>query len=123
MVYVSDSPLSWRDCVPAFSSIFVSTGPNCELLFAPYAMSYPSLGKIAKVVSSVVPYFCAMSLNSPLSWPPSSLVFLLSADVLCHAIVDAALLTACSPAVVPGAGRVARSALSAVLPEQRLHLA
>ena len=56
------------------------------MLFAPYVIAYPSLGKTAEAVSSAVPYFCAMSLNSPLSWPPSSLVFLLSADVLCCAV-------------------------------------
>ena len=75
------------------------------------AIAYPRLLKTAEAVPGVVPYFCDTSLNSHLSWPPPILVLLLSADVLCCAIVDIALLTDCSPAVVPGAGRVARSAL------------
>jgi hypothetical protein len=86
------------------------------LVFALFAMSYLRLGEIVKAVSSVVPYCCDMSPNSPLSWPLSSLVFLFSADVSCHAVVDDRPLTDCSPAVVPGAGRVARRAPAPDLP-------
>ena len=52
----------------------------------------------------IVRCFCDTSLNSPLSWPPPSLVPLLSASVPCCAIVDTAPLIARPPAAVPGAG-------------------
>ena len=63
------------------------------------------LWKTSEAVPGVVPYFCATSLNSPLSWPPPSLVSLLSASLPCCAIVDAAPVIARPPAAVPGAGR------------------
>ena len=89
-----NSPVPWRDNVLAFDSILVLAGPGCELVFAQSAIAYPSLGKAAEAVPGVVPYFCATSLNSPLSWPPPSLVPLLSAGVPCYAIVDTAPLIA-----------------------------
>ncbi len=106
----------WRDNVLAFGSILVLTGPGRELMFAPHAIAYPSLGKTAEAVPGVVPYFCATSLNSPLSWPPPSLVPLLSAGVPCCSIVDTAPLIARPPSAVPGAGRAACRAPAPGLP-------
>ena len=106
----------WRDNVLAFGSILVLTGPGRELMFAPPAIAYPSLGKTSEAVPGVVPYFCDTSLNSPLSWPPPSLVSLLSASVPCCVIVDVAPLIASPPAAVPGAGCAACRAPAPGLP-------
>jgi hypothetical protein len=65
-----------------------------QFRFVQLYIAYPSLGKTSEAVPGVVPYFCATSLNSPLSWPPPSLVPLLSAGVPCYAIVDTAPLIA-----------------------------
>jgi hypothetical protein len=62
-----NTPVPWRNNVLAFGSILVLTGPGRDLVFAPYAIAYPSLGKIAEAVPGVVPYFCDTSINSPLS--------------------------------------------------------
>ena len=64
----------------------------------------------------IVRCFCDTSLNSPLSWPPPSLVPLLSANVPCCAIVDTAPLIARPPAAVQGAGRDACRAPAPGLP-------
>jgi len=111
-----NSPVPWRDNVLAFDLILVLVGPGCELMFAPSAIAFPSLEKTAEAVPGVVPYFCATSLNSPLSWPPPSLVSLLFASIPCFAIVDAAPVIARLPAAVPGAGCVACRASAPGLP-------
>ena len=64
----------------------------------------------------VVPCFCATSLDSPLSWPPPSLVLLLSTITPCCGIVYATTVFARPPAAVPAGGCVACRAPAPGLP-------
>ena len=73
-----NSPVPWRNNVLAFDSDLLLAWPGCLVMFVPSAIAYPSLGKTAEAVPGVIPCFCATSLDSPLSWPPPSLVLLLS---------------------------------------------
>jgi hypothetical protein len=75
-------------------------------VFVSSAIAYPRLLKTAEAVPGVVPCCCAASLDSPMSWPPSSPVLLSFSVAPLGGTAYGTIVRARPPAAAPAGGCV-----------------